>query len=69
MSNRMDRLPFGGPCFPSCLSGSRTVLMEFSVVVPGGSSREELETPGRVLVVASLVLHSPGFYVPSFRRH
>lgn len=65
----MDGLPFGGPCFPSCLSGCRTVLMEFSVAVSGGSSREELETPRRALAVASLVLHSPRFCVPSFPRH
>ncbi|OWK03066.1 JAG1 [Cervus elaphus hippelaphus] len=57
-------LPFGGACFPSCLSGSGTVLMEFSVAVLGGSSREELGTPRRVLAVASLVPRSPRFCAP-----
>ena len=38
--------------------------MEFSVAVLGGSSREELETPRRVLAVASLVVHSPRFCAP-----
>lgn len=38
--------------------------MEFSLAVLGGSSREELETPRRVLAVASLVVHSPRFCAP-----